>query len=472
MRRGIIVAIAAVALACGLRRAAATTAPRRPVDAELVHLQRAQRRAAEDRRALLAAVGREVQDQLRATCPSQADQQREQLVRRLGAEDASMDLLGLDVVWTGEFANAGWIAPVPADTRAESSPRTSSTPCCRPRASRTSSTRSRSGPTRSCCGTARTACPTPPKTWDEMIDMAEKIGPAKGRIQVQANRYEGLVVWSTSSSSRPARRILAGPTKVELDEAPTEEGARDHRPPLALDRSRPPNLTTSNEDTARLGFEAGNSTLHDQLPVRLPLGEGQRARRSSSRWAPRSSRPSTPGKPSSPPIGGINLGVSAYSKHNDLAFEATECLVKPENQLEVTTLGRPAAGARGPLRRARDQEGLSRASPTRSATRSRTPAPRPSESPAYQDLSLAIQRAVHPTTKIDPRGPRRRLRQAARQRREGRQARGPAVSTAAPPQVGEPAVGGAAAAAGRRRRATARRPSASWRSCSARRPSS
>ncbi len=48
--------------------------------------------------------------------PSQADAQREQLVRRLGAEDPSLDLLGLDVVWTGEFANAGWVAPVPAST--------------------------------------------------------------------------------------------------------------------------------------------------------------------------------------------------------------------------------------------------------------------------------------------------------------------------------------------------------------------
>src|SRR3954470_22959337 len=47
--------------------------------------------------------------------PSQADQQREQLVRRLGAQDSSMDLLGMDVVWTGEFANAGWLKPVPAD---------------------------------------------------------------------------------------------------------------------------------------------------------------------------------------------------------------------------------------------------------------------------------------------------------------------------------------------------------------------
>ena len=35
-------------------------------------------------------------------------------------------------------------------------------------------------------------------------------------------------------------------------------------------------------------------------------------------------------------------------------------------------------------------------------------APRPSESPAYQDLSLAIQRGVHPTTQIDPKNPQAR----------------------------------------------------------------
>ena len=32
-------------------------------------------------------------------------------------------------------------------------------------------------------------------------------------------------------------------------------------------------------------------------------------------------------------------------------------------------------------------------------------AARPSESPAYQDISLAIQTAVHPTTDIDPEDP-------------------------------------------------------------------
>ena len=32
-------------------------------------------------------------------------------------------------------------------------------------------------------------------------------------------------------------------------------------------------------------------------------------------------------------------------------------------------------------------------------------AARPSESPAYQDLALAIQDAIHPTTDIDPENP-------------------------------------------------------------------
>ena len=47
--------------------------------------------------------------------PADADGQREQLVRRLGAEDDSIDLIGMDVIWTGEFANAGWIEPLPED---------------------------------------------------------------------------------------------------------------------------------------------------------------------------------------------------------------------------------------------------------------------------------------------------------------------------------------------------------------------
>src|SRR5262245_8935239 len=45
--------------------------------------------------------------------PTDATQQREQLVRRLAAKDSTVDLIGMDVIWTAEFANAGWIKPFP-----------------------------------------------------------------------------------------------------------------------------------------------------------------------------------------------------------------------------------------------------------------------------------------------------------------------------------------------------------------------
>ena len=43
--------------------------------------------------------------------PTDSDQQRELIVRRLAAKDSDLDVLGMDVNWTAEFAEAGWILP-------------------------------------------------------------------------------------------------------------------------------------------------------------------------------------------------------------------------------------------------------------------------------------------------------------------------------------------------------------------------
>ena len=52
--------------------------------------------------------------------PNDADQQREQLVRRLAADDPSVDLMSLDPPFVAEFANAGYLLPItdPADVAA------------------------------------------------------------------------------------------------------------------------------------------------------------------------------------------------------------------------------------------------------------------------------------------------------------------------------------------------------------------
>src|SRR3569833_1255327 len=51
--------------------------------------------------------------------PGDATQQRIQLARRLAAKDHGIDLMSLDPVFTGEFANAGFLAPLPDDLASE-----------------------------------------------------------------------------------------------------------------------------------------------------------------------------------------------------------------------------------------------------------------------------------------------------------------------------------------------------------------
>jgi multiple sugar transport system substrate-binding protein len=333
--------------------------------------------------------------------PAQADQQREQLVRRLGAQDSSLDLLGMDVVWTGEFANAGWLRPVPAKTARVVSEKVFDSVL------QTARFKSRLYAVPIWSNTQLLWYRTdrarkPPETFDAMVDMAERIGPAEGRFQIQANRYEGLVVLVNQLIESAGTSILAGPEQIRLDRAPTERalavlGRMSHSPAAA------PNLTTSNEDSARLGFEDGSSTFMINYPYVYPSAKTNKPSIFKVMRAAKYPRVDA-GKPSKPPIGGINIGVSAYSKHPAEAFAAAQCLVKPANQLEVAKLG-----GLPPVRSdVYDEPAIKTIYPGFSdliRSSIRDAAPRPSQSPAYQDLSLAIQRAVHPTTQIDPKDP-------------------------------------------------------------------
>ena len=47
--------------------------------------------------------------------PKAADDQRLQLARRLTGNDRTLDVMALDVVWTAEFAEAGWVLPLSED---------------------------------------------------------------------------------------------------------------------------------------------------------------------------------------------------------------------------------------------------------------------------------------------------------------------------------------------------------------------
>ncbi len=80
-----------------------------------------------------------------------------------------------------------------------------------------------------------------------------------------------------------------------------------------------------------------------------------------------------PGQPSRPPLGGINLGIGAFSEHPDLAFEAATCIRSAEHQIVAATEGGlpPTIAVSTTTRGC----GRSTPSPTSSGPRSKTPPP-------------------------------------------------------------------------------------------------
>ena len=330
--------------------------------------------------------------------PSDADQQREQLVRRLGAEDSSIDIMGMDVIWTGEFANAGWVEQWSGENE------TAATQGVFPSVTETARFEEKLWAAPIWSNTQLLWYRTdrvkkPPKTWDEMFKQSAQIGE-EGLIQVQANRYEGLVVWFNAMVESAGTSIVSPEDagQVALEPAATER-ALSLMVELALSEAADPAQSTSDEDTSRLSFEEGTSSFMLNYPFVYPSAEAEAPEVFKNLGQAPYPRVDA-NEPSAPPLGGINLGVSSFSENKDEAFDAIKCMIQPANQIEVATAG----GLPPVLESLYDDKEIDKVYPgfaqlIRQAIDAAAPRP---VTPAYQDLSLAIQRTIHPLEDIPP----------------------------------------------------------------------
>lgn len=330
-----------------------------------------------------------------ADLPPSADQQREQLVRRLAAGDDDIDIMGMDVIWTAEFAEAKWLLPWEGGAAAAATDGTIPA---------TVQTGTYEGRLYAAPFTTNTQLlwyrkdrvPTPPATWAEMVDMAERIGEG-GRIQVQGNRYEGLTVWFNSLLASARGSVLKGPDEVDLADEPTTRALEVMRR-VARSRAADPTLSTSQEDQGRLGFESGSSSFMVNYTFVWPSAQKNAPEVARNMgWAawPRV----LPDEPAHVTLGGINLGVAAYSRHPDLAFDAAACLRSAPNQVVATEKGGLPPTTEALYDDPRVQEAFPFADVLREMLTEGSARP---QSPAYNDISLAIQRNLHPPRNIDP----------------------------------------------------------------------
>jgi multiple sugar transport system substrate-binding protein len=324
--------------------------------------------------------------------PTDANAQRELVVRRLAAKDSDIDVIGMDVIWTAEFAEAKWIKPwtgargkeaiagklagpvksVVYQGKVWADPFTSNTQLLWYR---------------------KDLVKTAPTTWDQMIREAHRLHKS---IEVQGNQYEGLTVWVNALIAGAGGRIVDQEGNVKVD-ASTKRAAEIMQ--NLADNAAPAGMATNKEDEARLGFESGRSAFQVNYSFIYPSAADTVGKEFQKKigWAryPRTD----PGRPSRPPLGGINLGVGAYSKHPDLAFAAAKCLASPKNQLVAAEKGGLAPTSESVYKLAALKKAFPFADLLRESIDQAGPRP---VNPAYSDISLAIQKTFHPPGSLSP----------------------------------------------------------------------
>ncbi|MFE3492155.1 ABC transporter substrate-binding protein [Streptomyces sp. NPDC059175] len=330
--------------------------------------------------------------------PRTADGQRQQLVRRLAAQDDTVDIMGLDVTWPAEFAEAQWILPWTGEMRRRATEDTLEVPLetatwrgwlyAVPYNTNTQLLWYRSD-----------LVPRPPRTWAEMLDAARELA-RQGKphyVEVQGAQYEGLTVWFNTLVASAGGSVL-NTTATAPSLGPPAVRAASIMRELAVSPAADPSLSNQMEDQNRLAMESGSAAFELNYPFVYPAMKADNPGLFAHfRWAP---YPAVdPDRPARPTIGGIDLAIGAYSRHRRLAFEAALCLRNRQNQMTAALRG----GLPPTLRSLYADPALVEdypfasevlASLERASIRPKTP--------AYQNVSIAISHTLSPPSDIDP----------------------------------------------------------------------
>ncbi|HET6615829.1 MAG TPA: ABC transporter substrate-binding protein [Dehalococcoidia bacterium] len=337
--------------------------------------------------------------------PRAADGQREQLVRRLAARDETMDILGLDVTWVAEFAEAGWILPwTDADSIAAVEDMLPG-----PLATMTwqDTVYAVAANTNVQLLWYRTdLVPEPPSTWDEMLDMADSLAAAGAPhvIAFTGAQYEGLVVgFNTLLESYGGTLLSEDGRRSAVDENTVRALALLKR--FATSSASSPALGNSHEAEAQAQMENGYAAFELNWPY---VWAAMRANNPAMMdvFAFTNYPAVVPGRPARVTTGGLDYAVGAYSRQPELVREAILCLRSRENQKFMTLNN----GTPPTFRSLYDDPSLKAAYPMldiiqdqldRAVARPKTP--------FYQNVSTVIADVLSPLDGIEPRATAREL---------------------------------------------------------------
>ncbi|WP_153393921.1 ABC transporter substrate-binding protein [Ornithinicoccus halotolerans] len=324
--------------------------------------------------------------------PEEADQQREQQALELQAEGSGFDVLGVDVIWTGEYSENEWLESL-EDVRGDIEEAVLPGPL----ESATWGGELWAAPYNSNAGFLyyRTdLVDEPPTTWEELCEVATRVGEEEGigGLVAQGARYEGFVVnWLEYYWSDGGELFNEDQTAVEFDTETATEVTEWLRQ-AQEDGCLAPGFNTAREEEARNEFQSGNAVFMRNWPYAYGLiqDDDQSPVREDFDIAP---LPTFSGEGTISALGGFNNGVSAFSDNKEAAKEFVVWAATNEEvqkMLATEASVPPVAASVYEDQELADDPVMSLLGEVLPDARPRPPAP------SWNEISVEMQRALFP----------------------------------------------------------------------------
>ncbi|MBD3335619.1 MAG: extracellular solute-binding protein [Candidatus Eisenbacteria bacterium] len=262
--------------------------------------------------------------------PDAADQRHQLYVQWLNARGADPDILQLDVIWTPEFAAAGWVLPLNGFNPDEDDFFAATLEANVWRG------RLHALPWFADAGMLywRTdLVDRAPQTFEEMKALAAGMSEPEFGFIWQGARYEGLVCVFLEVLGGFGGRILDDANRVAVDSPAGVAALEFLQDGIYEEELSPEAVLTWQEEPVRFAFQNGSALFMRNWPYAYSLLSDSSDSRVAGRFAV-SAMPAAPGGEPTAALGGSQLAINANSDQPEAAWKVIDFLTQPEQMLE------------------------------------------------------------------------------------------------------------------------------------------
>lgn len=266
--------------------------------------------------------------------PNDTGKQHDAYVTAFNAKSSAIDVINMDVIWPAEFAQAGYTLPLDRFIQQDNVDL---------------STYNKGALSAAQFNGKQWALPlfidagilyyrtdlvkTPPKTWDELIQMAKqsqgKNGTKYGFI-LQAKQYEGLVCNAVEYIGSYGGKFIDENGNVTVHSPETIKGLKEMKKIVDEADITPNNVTNFEEPETEASFIEGQAVFARNWPYMWASSNDKEKSKVSGKVAV---APLPNGdKGSASALGGWQMGINKYSKHPKEAWKFLKFMTGPEGE--------------------------------------------------------------------------------------------------------------------------------------------